>query len=304
MININLILYFILKIMGSISSSSKDNNNTKVCESQDDNSYDFELKSENSIKNFEKNQSTNVQSEISDNSILLDLKENKIPYKFEWRQGGKIVKIAGSFLNNWKEQIEMKKNINTGFFEIELNITKGIHQFKFIVDKKWECSSNYLTTKDKNNINNIIDLTNYNPNKKLDDSKFLSCKGNKKDKKKSIKTSIEYNCNYPNINDINDDAPAIPFHYINSFDLNNSSKQDNLYNHLHKYLQYNNSKNKLENNNFKTIMTISHEKISHLCNSIQNYNNDNKTSYTKLSITQRNKHKFLTYIYYTPKSEV
>lgn len=290
--------------MGSVSSNSKENN-TKLSESQDDNnSYEFILKSENSFKNFEKNPSTNVQSEISENSIILDLNENKIPYKFEWKQGGKNVKITGSFLNNWKEQIEMKKNSNTGFFEIVLNIAKGIHQFKFIVDKKWECSSDYLTIKDKNNINNIIDLTNYNPNKKLDDNKWLNFKENKKKKKKSTKDSTEYNCNYPNINDINDEAPAIPFHYIDNFDLNNTSKQDYIKNNnVHKYLLFNNSRNKLENNNFKSIMTISHEKISHICSSFQNYESNNSTNYTKISITQRNKHKFLTYIYYSPKTK-
>ena len=195
----------------------------------------------------------------------------------------------------------MKKNINTGFFEIELNITKGIHQFKFIVDKKWECSSNYLTIKEKNNINNIIDLTNYEPNQKSDYNKWLNSKENKKKKKRGIKDSTEYNCNWPNINDINDEAPTIPFHYMNFFDLNNTSNQDYIKNNSNINFYFNNSRNKLENTTFKTIMTISHDKISHLCNSFKNDNNDN---YTHISITQRNKHKFLTFIYYSPKREV
>ena len=282
--------------MGSISSSSK-NNKTKACESQDENSYDFELKSENS----KKNQSTNIQSEISEKSIISDTNENKIPYKFEWKEGGRNIKITGSFLNDWKDQLEMKKNLNTGFYEIILNIPKGIHQFKFIVDKKWECSSNYLTIKEKNNINNIIDLTNYEPNQKSDYNKWLNSKENKKKKKRGIKDSTEYNCNWPNINDINDEAPTIPFHYINFFDLNNTSNQDYIKNNSNINFYFNNSRNKLENTTFKTIMTISHDKISHLCNSFKNDNNDN---YTHISITQRNKHKFLTFIYYSPKREV
>ena len=53
---------------------------------------------------------------------------------------GNEVKITGSFLNNWKEQMYMKKILSTGYFEIILNISKSVHQFKFIVDKKWACS--------------------------------------------------------------------------------------------------------------------------------------------------------------------
>ena len=46
----------------------------------------------------------------------------------------------------------MNKNPNTRFYEITLNITKDIHQFKFIVDKKWVCSPKYETFNEKNNI--------------------------------------------------------------------------------------------------------------------------------------------------------
>ena len=42
-----------------------------------------------------------------------------------------------------------------------MNVLKGIHQFKIIVDKKWVCSSQYSIIIDKNNANKIIDLTNY-----------------------------------------------------------------------------------------------------------------------------------------------
>ena len=88
---------------------------------------------------------------------------------------------------------------------------------------------------------------------------------------------------------------------MNFFDLNNTSNQDYIKNNSNINFYFNNSRNKLENTTFKTIMTISHDKISHLCNSFKNDNNDN---YTHISITQRNKHKFLTFIYYSPKREV
>ena len=54
-----------------------------------------------------------------------------------------------------------KKNKSAGFFKVNLNVPKGIHQFKIIVDKKWVCSSQYSIIINKNNANNIIDLTNF-----------------------------------------------------------------------------------------------------------------------------------------------
>ena len=61
-----------------------------------------------------------------------------------------------------------------------------MHQFKFIVDKKWACSPNYRTIKENNNINNIIDLTNFNPNiKNINES--LNFKESKKKKKTNKK---------------------------------------------------------------------------------------------------------------------
>ena len=55
----------------------------------------------------------------------------------------------------------MKRNISTGIYEIILNIPKGIHQFKFIVDNQWVCSKYYKIINDShNNINNIIDTSN------------------------------------------------------------------------------------------------------------------------------------------------
>ena len=66
---------------------------------------------------------------------------------------------------------------------------------------------------------------------------------------------------------------------------------------LFKMLILNKTKDLLETNTFKSIMTIPHEKLSHLflyCDS------DNK--YIRNAMTQRNKHKFLTVVYFSPKN--
>ena len=286
----------------NLNNSNSNDNNSKKKESQEI-SYDFELKSEKSLQiNFDKSLSINCQSETTENTIILDTDEETFPYKFEWKEGGNEVKIAGTFLNNWKDQILMKKNPNTGFYEITLNIQRGIHQFKFIVDNKWVCSPKYETCNEKNNINNIMDFTNYNPNNNNNSNINSNDKIKKKKKKKLIKDrSVEYNSIFPKQNDINKDPPSVPLHYLNSFDLNNQSKQELLKDYFQKYYKYNISKNQIENNTFKTIMTICHDKLSHICYGEENNNTNLNNLYIRTSITQRNKHKLLTVIYYNRK---
>ena len=290
------------KKMGTVSSISKENNSRRN-DSQNDSYFDYELKSESSIKNkfILKNQSSNDQSETTENTKIID-SNDKIPFKFEWKEGGNDVKISGSFLDNWKQQLDMKKNLKTGYFEIFLNIPKGIHQFKFIVDKKWACSSEYITINDKNNTNNIIDLLNFPANNIIENYNKSNLLNIKKKKKKSVKDGTEYNSIFPKASEVNVEAPGIPSHYLPCFDLNYQTNQEKIKLIFKKYLNYEKSKNVLENNDFKSIITIDHDKISHICYNVEN-NNDNNEKFIRTAITQRNKHKFLTIIYYTPKND-
>lgn len=278
------------------SSVSKDNNTSKLYNSQNGSYYDYDLKSQNLNNN---NQSINIQSETAENTKVLEPKVQKIPFKFEWKEGGGNVEIAASFLDNWKKPVEMKKNLNTGFFEVTLDVPKGIQQFKFIVDNKWVYSQNYATINDKNNINNIIDFTNYSPNNNKDINKSIT----KKKKKKTVKDTIEYNCTFPKATEVNSEAPGIPQHYLSSFDLNYHSKQDYLESSFQYKLNVDKRKNVIENNTFKEILTIDHDKLCHICSNIQNEESDNKDYYIRTAITQRIKHKFLTIVYFTPRSK-
>ena len=278
------------------SSVSKDNNTSKLFNSQNESYYDYELRSQN-LNN--KNQSTNIQSETTDNTKIIEPKINKVPFKFEWKEGGGNVKIAASFLDDWKKPVEMKKNLNTGFFEVTLDVPKSIQQFKFIVDNKWVYSTNYSTINDKNNINNIIDFTNYSPNNNNDIDKSNA----KKKKKKSLKDTIEYNCTFPKPTEVNSEAPGIPQHYLSCFDLNYQSKQDYLESNFQGKLILDKRKNLIENNSFKDIVTIDHDKLCHICYNIRNEENNDKDIYIRTAITQRIKHKFLTIVYFTPKSK-
>ena len=61
----------------------------------------------------------------------------------------------------------MKKNVNQGYYEANILLKKGVYKFKFIVDNDWKCSKDYETIKENKGKNNIIDLSNYEPEKSV-----------------------------------------------------------------------------------------------------------------------------------------
>lgn len=287
------------------SSVSKDNNTSILYNSENESNYDYDLKTQYLLQEYtNKNQSTNIQTETSEDIKLIVSSENKIPFTFEWGEGGKNVKLAGSFLDNWKKQVEMTKNISTGFFEVTLDVPKGIHQFKFIVDKKWVCSTQYSIINDKNNANNIIDFTNYTHNINNNNKNYDIDKSHiKKKKKKKLKETIEFNSSFPKISEVNSEPPGSSKTYLLRFDLNNRSKQEYLESHFKYNLELNKRKSIIENNTFKDISVFPHYQLSHICYNVGNENNGDKDNYIRTAITQRIKHKFLTIIYFSPKSD-
>ena len=280
--------------MGSMSETKKINSQ-KLNDSLSVSSADYKTNIESICSNkdyMNSNLSSNIQSETRENTKISEIKEETFPYKFIWNLGGENVKITGTFLDNWEKELEMKKNIKTGYFEIIINLSKARHEFKFIVDNKWVCSQQYETIKDKNNYNNIIDLTNYSSN--------IDCLKNSNDsrKKRARKLSSEYGTIYAKKSDFDGEVPILPLYLLKSFDINYRAKQNYLKNKSKSFLNFNLNKKNLLNNEYKPILTISHEKLSHACYKIEtDYNND---KYIKASMTQRNNHKFITFVYYTP----
>ena len=105
--------------MGSLSESNK--YNKAMNDSLSINSVDNKSKLENTslnLDNLNNNQISIIQSETRESTKITELKEEIFPYKFIWNQGGKNVKIAGTFLENWRKEVDMEKNINNGLFEI------------------------------------------------------------------------------------------------------------------------------------------------------------------------------------------
>ena len=262
--------------MGTKTISTTSHNQTlKLIESiEDSTECDYQI---TSMKKTQEINSSFLQTSSTKESKK-EFNNDLIQYTFKWKDGGESVKITGSFLENWKKQESMSKNIITNCYEITLEIPPGIHQFKFIIDNKWMCSKDYKINKDKNNNdNNEIDLSNYN--------------NDKINKKITSKRNSDYICEIPYKADVNSKAPKMPIHYKEGL--------------INKQLpEYNNTKNLLENNTFKTIMTIPHEKLSHIMlNYDDNYNfnnNDKSNTYKRIASTQRTRHKFLTVIYFSP----
>ena len=183
-----------------------------------------------------------------------------------------------------------------------MNVLKGIHQFKIIVDKKWVCSSQYSIIIDKNNSNNIIDLTNYS-------HIFNNNNKNYNMDKSHIKKEIE---------SIKRDKLNLVVHFLTSqrlilshlehpkfiflrFNLNNQSKQEYLESHFKYNLELNKRKSIFESKTFKDISVFPYYQLSHICYSMGNENNWDKDNYIRTAITQRIKHKFLLIIYFTNK---
>jgi len=75
------------------------------------------------------------------------------PVEFEWNGPGQSVLITGTFYN-WTVKIPLCKKFNKFYAKIDL--PKGHHEFKFVVNGQWKCSLRYPTVK-----NNYGDLNNY-----------------------------------------------------------------------------------------------------------------------------------------------
>lgn len=272
---------------------------------------DYSIETEElSLSNQTKENTDN--SSITMNSEIYDNRNKYIYYKFEWIGEGKNVLLSGDFSDNWKTKIYMKKNEETGIFEVILPLERKKFNFKFIIDGDWVCSKQYQTTYDNhNNLNNFIDLTNFNKNsikkeKNQNNINSITCNNQETNnsfstyKKEEMKKRY-YDCKYPLNNELNIVAPIIMTHYIYSFNIDYQSNQDFIsVNPSKDFLQYKEKNFNTENNTYKKIMIWPHIKLLHSCSNLEDIKNKEK-NYFRICVTNRNKHKFLTIIYYKPK---
>ncbi len=257
----------------------------------------------------ELNKSTKIDS-------TYDTKSDLVKFTFKWIDTNNDpnkeleVMITGTFLDNWNLFMRMVKNPETKIYEYETFLPKQIHYFKYIVNNKWLCSDLYGTRIDNShNINNYIDLTNYQNEINVSETKIENNIENKNEKEKSEqklkkrkklkKINDGYGLKFPLIKDLNATAPTVIMHYQSSFNLDDQSHQDKFKNNK-KYLNSNNNNYYYnENNCYKEIFKFPHEKLGHITPNITDILSNK--NYYRHSITERKKHKFLTLVYYRPK---
>ena len=219
------------------------------------------------------------------------VQEKRYQVHFEWKEGGNKVLITGSFIN-WNTFIEMTK-VNE-IFQFNINLAKGVYQFKFIVDGIWKTSNFYQKTRDNNgNENNVIDLTN------IKEPDVQAKKENRTQSQSEDLRNVrrnEYNSYYPKQNEMNADAPHVPYHYLRNYNINYNTRQDRL--GIKRFLIYNEKNLLSENNSYKKVLLCPHVNLNHECtNCVQH------SKYIRTSVSQRIRHKFLTVIYYKPQEK-
>jgi hypothetical protein len=205
----------------------------------------------------------------------------------------------------------MHKNKND-IFEVELFLTKGLYQFKFIVNNIWRCSSDYPQTKDDQGIyNNFIESSNINMinnnfNKSLNKESIISNLTKEKNqivKRESIdELKNNYSNKYPYREQLNPEAPKTPDVFEISLDFNENSNQKYLGNKEFFEFSIINS-----DDSFKNILQIFHPYLNHLFtnNDIKYKKADgnnirNRIKFIGINCNVKVKNKYLSIVYYSP----
>jgi hypothetical protein len=84
----------------------------------------------------------------------------EVPVMFKWTHGGQRVYITGTF-NNWASQGIPMVRSGQEFYQV-VQVAKGVHEYKFMVDGEWKYSSDQPVLQDlSGNVNNVVDLQYY-----------------------------------------------------------------------------------------------------------------------------------------------
>ena len=219
---------------------------------------------------------------------------NEILYTFTWDEGGKNVKITGSFVN-WSIQYDMIYNQEEKIFKYSHKLSKGKYSYKFIVDGVWKCSQKQQTIKDNsNNTNNFLDLSNYIiPIKPVKEKKSPKKKAKKKKEKKIIikKKDRGYGIKFPTKDDLNIEAPVVQKDYVETFLINSPTNQNFI--GRSQFLDYKTSEPFTEEKSYKELMMAPHISINHSLRSVD------KLDLLETGIRFRFRDKNCTFVYYS-----
>jgi len=226
------------------------------------------------------------------------------PTTFEWDNGGNSVFVTGSFCQ-WKQFFLMKKDSSKNFV-LNLNLPRGIHQYKFKVDGEWKYNPKFPICNDGGNINNYLDTTNLEITIKTNDEGITAIstnitennndpsKASKKYSKNLLKVNSELS-QKQNQNEFFDKITTVPIHFKNTMNLDLITNQNNI--GIKKYMSIK-EKNVLSDNlSFKKINTAPIEQINHL----NSKNLENQSIIC--AVSSRFRYKFTTFVYYKPKNQ-
>jgi len=289
--------------MGTDETSSKKNDSFYENDLNNVNDF-YGLKSSSKIDNVsfkdEENDSLSRKELYSKTSGYNAI----FPTTFEWDNGGNSVFVTGSFCQ-WKQFFLMKKDSSKNFV-LNLNLPRGIHQYKFKVDGEWKYNPKFPICNDGGNINNYLDTTNLEITIKTNDEGITAIstnitennndpsKASKKYSKNLLKVNSELSQNQ-NQNEFFDKITTVPIHFKNTMNLDLITNQNNI--GIKKYMSIK-EKNVLSDNlSFKKINSAPIEQINHL----NSKNLENQSIIC--AVSSRFRYKFTTFVYYKPKNQ-
>ena len=264
----------------SFSFSQKDfKENLSLSENNSNNELLSDTLSSNDINTTKENYDNNNTSEIL--------------YTFIWDEGGKNVKVTGSFVN-WSTLFDMKYYPEEKVFKYSHLLTKEKHSYKFIVDGIWKCNQKQPMIKDNsNNTNNYIDLSNYILPKKIEKEKTTKKKPKKKKEKKIFKKKLEegYDIKFPSKDDLNIEAPVVKEDYLETFLIDSHTNQNFIGRSL--YLNFKTNEPFTEEKSYKELLLAPHISINHSLKSV------NKLDLLETGMNFRFRDKNCTLVYYS-----
>ena len=288
--------------MGTDETSSKKNDSFYENDLNNVNDF-YGLKSSSKIDNVsfkdEENDSLSRKELYSKTSGYNAI----FPTTFEWDNGGNSVFVTGSFCQ-WKQFFLMKKDSSKNFV-LNLNLPRGIHQYKFKVDGEWKYNPKFPTCNDGGNINNYLDTTNLeitiknndegttvistNITDNYNDISKISIKRSKNDSKVNSELSRTPS---QNKNEFIDKVKPVPIHFKNPMNIDLITNQ----NHIGiKYMNIKEGNILSDNLSFKNINIAPIEQINHLNSKKE------KNHITICAVSSRFRYKFTTFVYYKPK---
>ena len=292
--------------MGTDETSSKKNDSFYEKDISDANDY-YRLKASYNIKkDF-------IEDEEFDNILLKKELYSKnsennslIPTTFEWDNGGNSVFLTGSFCQ-WKQFFLMKKDLENNFV-LNLNLPKGIHQYKFKVDGEWRYNPKFPVCDDGGYINNWLDTTNLEITIKNNEEGITNLSTNITDNCNDIpKMSKKFSKNLSKVNSelsqfqnqnknvFFDKAKPVPIHFKNPINIDLITNQKDI--GRKKFINIRERNILSDNLSFKNINIAPIEQINHIITK----NDKGKTLIC--TVSSRFRYKFTTFIYYRQNNE-